>query len=397
MVPDDNNGYTDVFVNDALTGVTARVSLGPGGLEADRYSFAPVISADGRFVAFDSLASNLVTGDADEYFDVFVHDRQLGETEAVSVNTNGSPAGGGFPDIDATGRFVGFDSGANDLVVGDNNGTWDVFVRDRTLNSTERVSVASSGSESSGNSNHPAISDDGRFLAFDSDGSDLVTNDANGSVDVFVRDREGGLTTRVSVANSGEEGNGSSGGPVISVDGRFIAFSSGASNLISDDTNEAFDVFVHDQGAMDRDADGIPDADDNCPDNPNPAQEDHDSDGLGDACDPDGDDDGVPDANDACPLASPASGLDADLNGCTDTIAGLKTIVSGLQIRPSIQHAPMAKLNDAERTLQAGKPKVAENKLKEFIAQVNAQRGKALSNAQADLLSTYASNLILLI
>ncbi len=249
LVSGDTNGKYDVFVHDRQTGTTERVSVATGGSQADNHSYDPAISADGRFVAFDSSATNLVGGDTNANADVFVHDRQTGTTERVSVATGGAEGDGNSsePAIDADGRFVAFESDATTLVSGDTNGTTDIFVHDRQTGTTERVSVATGGTEGNGNSVSAAISADGRFVAFYSAASNLVS-DANGANDVFVRDRQTGTTERVSVATGGSPADSHSYTPAISADGRFVAFDSRATNLVSGDTNGADDIFVRDRG-----------------------------------------------------------------------------------------------------------------------------------------------------
>src|SRR5262249_22216540 len=189
----------DIFVRDRQTGLTERVSVASDGTQADEESFSPAISADGRFVAFGSIASNLARADTNRFTDVFVHDRQTGLTERVSIASDGSQGNGfsGLPAISADGRYVAFVSDATDLVPGDTNGFADVFVRDRQTGTTERISVASGGTQAnnySGPGDHLAISSDGRFVAFSSRATNLVTSDLNGSQDVFVRDRVIGVT-----------------------------------------------------------------------------------------------------------------------------------------------------------------------------------------------------------
>jgi Tol biopolymer transport system component len=148
------------------------------------------------------------------------------------------------PSISASGRFVAFESTASNLVPGDGNGTSDVFVRDRKRGKTRRASLSSAGAEGNGSSHSASISADGRFVAFYSFASNLVAGDGNGFFDVFVRDRKSGKTRRVSVRSNGAEGNDHSFNPSISADGRFVAFDSGASNLVGGDGNGVFDVFV---------------------------------------------------------------------------------------------------------------------------------------------------------
>jgi Tol biopolymer transport system component len=251
LVPGDTNGLVDVFVHDRLTGQTTRVSVASDGTQATGGSVSPALSADGRFVAFFSDAPNLVPGDTNGLFDVFVHDRLTGETTRVSVASGGAQATGGDSlnaVLSADGRFVAFASEATNLVPGDTNGATDVFVRDRLTGQTTRVSVASDGAQATGTSFFPAISGDGRFVAFDSDATNLVPFDTNGFSDVFVRDRLTGETTRVSVASGGAQATGGgSRRPALSGDGRFVVFDSGATDLVPGDTNGLMDIFVHDR------------------------------------------------------------------------------------------------------------------------------------------------------
>src|SRR5690606_33451585 len=203
----------------------------------------------GRYVAFTSGASNLVGGDTNGVSDVFVHDRRTGRTTLVSRSTAGVQ-GNNFSTgaaISADGRYVAFGSFASNLVPGDTNGTWDVFVHDRQTGVTTRVSVDSNGTEGNLPSSSPAISADGRFVAFQSDSTNLVPNDSNAATDVFLHDRQTGSTVRASIAANGADPNGSSTGASLSATGRFIAFGSSASNLVPGDTNAAGDVFVYDR------------------------------------------------------------------------------------------------------------------------------------------------------
>jgi Tol biopolymer transport system component len=170
---------------------TERVSLGPGGVQGNEQSSGPAISADGRFVAFQSAASNLVPGDTNGAQDIFVRDRQTGTTRRVSVGPGGvqtnAEASSGVPAISADGRFVAFESDATNLVPGDTNGAIDVFVRDRQTGTTRRISVGPGGVQGNSDSGGPAISADGRFVAFVSNASNLVPGDSNARFDVFVR------------------------------------------------------------------------------------------------------------------------------------------------------------------------------------------------------------------
>ncbi|MCH8813928.1 MAG: PD40 domain-containing protein [Chloroflexi bacterium] len=250
LVDDDTNDSRDIFVHDRQTGQTTRVSVDSLGGEADGNSFGPSLSDDGRFVAFSSQATGLVTGDTNGTSDVFVHDRQTGETTRVSVDSLGGEADGSSsaPAITGDGRFVAFDSSATNLVTGDTNGVRDVFVHDRQTSQTIRVSFDSFGGEADDFSSAPAITGDGRFVAFESNATNLVAGDTNGVLDIFVHDRQTEETTRVSVDSLGGEANGGSSSPAISSDGRFVAFDSVATNLVPGDNNGVRDIFVHDRG-----------------------------------------------------------------------------------------------------------------------------------------------------
>jgi Tol biopolymer transport system component len=218
FVAGDTNGATDVFVHDRQTGTTTRVSVASDGTQGngDSSVLNPRISSDGRFVAFASLATNLVAGDTNAVADVFVHDRQTGATTRVSVASGGSQANGAsgifFPSlsISSDGRFVGFDSDATNLVSGDTNAATDVFVHDRQTGATTRVSRDSDGIQGNNIAAVPSLSPDGRFVGLDSDATNLVSGDSNGVSDIFVHDRQMGTTTRVSIAGDGAQANGNS-------------------------------------------------------------------------------------------------------------------------------------------------------------------------------------------
>jgi YVTN family beta-propeller protein/VCBS repeat-containing protein len=249
LIAGDTNNALDVFVHDRETQETTRVSVAGNGTQGNSSSFGSVLSADGRFVAFLSTATNLVLGDTNSTFDVFVHDRQTGATTRVSVASDGTQGNeiSFGPVLSADGRFVAFQSFANNLVPGDTNTAHDVFVHDRQTRATTRVSVASDGTQGNGFSFEPALSGDGRFVAFHSRATNLAPGDTNNTEDVFVHDRQTGATTRVNLATDGSQGNDSSIEPALSADGRFVAFFSLATNLAPGDTNNAYDVFVHDR------------------------------------------------------------------------------------------------------------------------------------------------------
>ena len=224
------------------------VSLAVGGGEADGASFTPAISADGRYVAFASAASTLVAGDSNGTEDVFVSDRLTRSTERVSVSSAGEQGNGDSfgPAISADGRYVAFTSAASNLTPGDTNGELDIFVRDRVAHTTVLASVGPHGAMGDGPSVAPSISGDGRVVAFESDADSLVPNDTNGTDDVFVHDLVTGLTRLVSVGGGGQQTESPSFGPALSADGRSVAFESFSSRLVPGDTNGALDVFVAD-------------------------------------------------------------------------------------------------------------------------------------------------------
>ncbi len=254
LVPGDTNGWADIFVRDLASGVTMRVSVASDGTESDEVSFRPSISGNGKCVVFGSQATNLVAGDTNGFGDIFVHDWTKGETVRVSVSSGGEQANNlscisGFsrPTISSDGRFAAFDSLASNLVAGDSNKVGDIFVHDRELGKTIRVSVASDGTEGNKESRGSSISGDGRYVAFSSEATNLVTGDTNNQDDVFVHDCQTGTTTRVSVSSEGTQGNYNSYEESISDDGRYVAFRSSSTNLVTGDTNGAEDIFVHDR------------------------------------------------------------------------------------------------------------------------------------------------------
>jgi Ca2+-binding RTX toxin-like protein len=253
LVPGDTNTSPDIFVRDTLTNTTTRVSVDSAGNQRNNSSIFfnfPSISADGRFVAFDFGASNLVPGDSNNAGDIFVRDTLTNTTTLVSLDSAGNQANSfsNRASISADGRFVAFLSNASNIVPGDTNNTFDIFVRDTLTNTTTRVSVDSAGNQGNGSSfySNPSISGDGRFVAFNSEASNLVLGDTNNTNDIFVRDTLTNTTTGVSLDSAGNPGNRFSYNPSISADGRFVAFPSLASNLVPGDTNNSYDIFVRD-------------------------------------------------------------------------------------------------------------------------------------------------------
>ncbi|MDP9311965.1 MAG: hypothetical protein M3R24_13955 [Chloroflexota bacterium] len=248
----------DLFVHDRTAGTTERAVSALDGAEPNGFVTYPALSADGRYVAFQSSATNLVDWDENGYTDVFVTDRATDRTIRVSEASDGTP--GNYdsenPAISGDGRYVAFRSGADSLAPGTTGiAYFDVFVHDVVTRQTSRVSIASDGSEGRlcsqtglcGTSTPPAISADGRYVAFESAWNDLVPNDTNAAPDIFVHDRVAHHTVRISQASDGQQPNNFSYDPAISADGRYVAFYSYATNLSPGDTNGQADVFVHDR------------------------------------------------------------------------------------------------------------------------------------------------------
>lgn len=251
LVPGDTNLMTDVFVHDRRSGATERVSVSSSGDQADGTSTRPALDAAGDLVAFDSGASNLVAGDTNGALDVFVHDRNTHSTERVSASSGGAQGNGASygPTISANGQFVCFISVASNLVAFDTNNVEDVFVRDLLAGTTERVSLGDLGQQANSSTTVASISADGRWVVFSSYASNLVPGDTNGQFDVFIHDRATGLTELVSVDSAGQQADAVSSGPSVSEDGRFVAYWSEATNLVPGDTNALRDIFLRDRTA----------------------------------------------------------------------------------------------------------------------------------------------------
>lgn len=262
LVAGDTNATDDIFVKDLASGVITQASTASSATEGNGASQAANISGDGRYVAFVSSASNLVSDDTNAAPDIFVKDRTTGITTRVSTGTSGLQANSpsATPGISADGRYVVFQSEANNLVSDDVNGHQDIFVKDRSTGVTTRVSTDSSAVSANHDSSRPSISGDGRYVVFESEAGNLVSGDTNGHRDIFVKDRVAGITTRVSIGPAAVEGNQDSSYASISADGRFVTYQSAASNLVVGDTNLGPDVFLHDMasGATIRASTGFP-------------------------------------------------------------------------------------------------------------------------------------------
>lgn len=235
---------SQIIVLDRETEQAEVVSITPEGDLGLNSSYIPAISANGRYVTFYSYADNLVDDDINNTEDVFVYDRDLDTISLVSVDLNGQPAGGSaLPSISSDGRFVTFSSSSDNLVANDTNNAIDIFVRDLQAGVTTRVSVASNGDQANKESFSSWISGDSFYIVFDSVATNLAPNDSNNRRDIFVHDRINGQTLRVSVATNGDQSDAQSYFyPAISANGQFVIFRSDARTLVPNDTNICTDV-----------------------------------------------------------------------------------------------------------------------------------------------------------
>ena len=244
LVANDTNDHGDIFVRDLKAATTIRVSVGGVARQGNRSSWAPVISADGTHVAFESLATNLSTPPPQAMSSIYVRDIRTRRTQLVSVSTSDQPANDSTfppPSISADGRYVAFASDATNLHPDSRYN--DVFVRDTVAGTTEVASLNNLG-QPIGNSDYPSISADGRYVAFATGANDVTVGDRGRLADIYIRDRAENTTARVSVSSDGTPGNGESTLPVISADGTRVAFYSAADNLTPNDTNEWGDLFL---------------------------------------------------------------------------------------------------------------------------------------------------------
>ncbi len=400
LVASDLNGVSDLFVHELAIGETTRVNVASDGTEANDSRILTCasfvtglcrfeISADGRFVIFASPATNLVAGDTNGIQDIFLHDRLTSETTRVSESAGGAQVTQppGSATISGDSRYMVFRTAGPELVPGDTNNYIDVFFKDRITGQIERVSDAPDGSQNNGTSDqfdavYSSVSNDGRLIAFDSNATNLVPNDNNGSGDVFIHDRLTDQKTRISEDVNGVGADSRAGGAIISGNGRFVAYNSSATNIVPDGiVNPLGQVFVHDRNSgetirvtntpsgntpsansgaggisdnglavvfgsaasdilpgnpsqgdiylvlltaddPDVDGDGVGNAIDNCMNDANPGQEDLDGDGIGDVCDPDIDGDQLPNDweidNGLNDLDASDANLDPDMDGLTN-------------------------------------------------------------------------------
>ncbi len=269
LVPGDTNGVEDIFVYDRMTAETVRVSVSSTGDQGDADSGRPAISSDGRYVAFYSDASNFADGDTTIFDatdcptctgrrDVFIHDRDPdangtfdegnGTTTRVSVSTAGQAGNDDStrPTISNDGRYVGYNSDATNLIASDTNAERDVFVHDVLQRTTVRASQDADGTGGNDKSDRPALSGDGRFIAFYSDATNLIASDTNDIRDVYVKNLEDNSVVRIGQPPTGES-DGENSRPAVSDDGRLVIFRSKATNMDATDTNAFEDIYIHDR------------------------------------------------------------------------------------------------------------------------------------------------------
>jgi Tol biopolymer transport system component len=250
LVDEPGNLFSDIFLYETKTGVIKKISVDTQGTPGNSGSFTPSISSNGRYVVYESNANNLVPGDNNVSLDIFLYDKKKGTTVMVSAdNSSGTPVPGNaasnFARISGNGRYVVYQSDATNLVAGDGNGASDIFLFDKKKKITYLIS-ATAGGQGNGNSITPFISNNGRYLVYASAASNLVEGDSNGTTDIFLYDTGTGATRIVSVNSAGQQGNGESLSPRISGNGRYIVYSSAARNLVEGDTNNLPDIFRYD-------------------------------------------------------------------------------------------------------------------------------------------------------
>lgn len=249
LVAEDTNTISDLLLVDRETNSIQLISTSSENVQGNDWSDFARISGDGRYVSFMSNASNLVANDNNATYDIFRKDLLTGETIRVSTAEDGTETNGSSSTstISSNGRYILFESEASNLVANDTNGVADVFVKDMVDNVIMRVSTDTSGVEgnttSTNPNSRPGISADGRFVTFYSTASNLVINDTNGTADIFVKDITNGEIARISVSNTGEEADGYCYDTDISGNGRYILFDCDATNLVEDDTNGLKDIF----------------------------------------------------------------------------------------------------------------------------------------------------------
>jgi 6-phosphogluconolactonase (cycloisomerase 2 family)/glutamine cyclotransferase len=246
-----SSAWYNIYMRDRLLDVTTLISKALGSsTAANTFSISPQISRDGKTITFWSNSSDLVADDTNLLYDIFAFDVNAQSLNRINVGPGGiEPIGGNsfesWPSAD--GRYIGYWSHATNQVIGDTNAAADVFLLDRQTGTTQRVSVKSDGTQGNGSSDHLSLSDDGRFIAFQSNATNLTSDNVTGLKQIFLKDMLSGSITLVSKPFDGTSPNGQALFPTISGNGRYISYYSDASNLIGGDTNGVPDVFVYDQ------------------------------------------------------------------------------------------------------------------------------------------------------
>lgn len=327
LVAGDTNGENDIFLHERSTGLTTLVNISATGNQTSARSRGSHISSDGRWAAFMSDGTELTGMDTNGFSDVFVKDLLNLQIERISDAADGSQSNGeivGDARISSDGRWVAFGSSANNLIANDNNGASDVFVRDRQTGQTTRVTENSNGIGQDGNSlSSHHISGNGRFVTYSSDSTNIVpTGITNSLTQIFVHDRNTGETIRVTNTPEGNTpfANQWLGG--ISDDGLAVVFQSAADDILPGIPSQGDVYLVLLTNETDADGDGVENSIDNCMNDANPGQEDLDNDDVGDACDPDIDGDQLPNdweiANGLNQMDASDASLDPDMDGLTN-------------------------------------------------------------------------------
>ena len=247
LVPGDTNGVLDAFLVDRDLTAFSRISVSSAGIQGNGHSGGPVISRDNRFIAFGSISTNLDPADTDVVADIYLRDLQQGTTILVSkrLGSGSSLWGTLAPSISGDGRYVAYPCGDDNVIPGDSNNAWDIFVYDRVLDTTELVSVGPGGIPADAHSFHPTLSADGRFVAFQCEANNWFPKKTPFEPGVYIRDRQLGTITPVSQIPSGLVVRGTD--PVLSEDGRWIAFLSNEALLAPGHPAGLADVFVWDR------------------------------------------------------------------------------------------------------------------------------------------------------
>lgn len=243
-----DSSVADIFLRDTVSGTLTLISSSTADVAGNNTSTNPAMSSNGRWVAFQSSATNLVSGDTNAGYDIFLKDTQNGDLTRISTTTGGDEgnAASTNPVVSSDGRWVAFQSNASDLVSGDTNSGADVFLKDTQLGTLTRISTTTAETEGDGTSFAPAMSPNGRYVSFDSTSTNLASGDSNAVDDIFLKDIQTGTLSRVTSTFTGGFGNKDANDSRLSSDGRYVSFESAASNFVSGDANGNWDVFVKD-------------------------------------------------------------------------------------------------------------------------------------------------------